>query len=365
MKKKVLLMAKLPPPTTGATIMNKVIIDSTLINYTFDTRVISVNFPKNTKDFGRYTIGKILKVFKYAFILIREIISFKPDLVYFTLTQRGPVFFRDAFYVLIMKIFRKKIIIHLHGIGIDNYSKKSKIYNYVYKRTFKNTSLICLSHLVAPDVNNVYDEEPFAINYGIEDYYPKLKDKMQESDKIRILFLSNYMKMKGVFDFIEMMEYISGKSIDFQAKMIGSPTDISVDELKEYVKEKNLEDKVQVVGPVYGDDKFVEFLNSDIYVFPTLWESFGVVALEAMQFNLPIVASRVGSLPHIVSDNETGFLAEKGNVKDFSEKIITLIEDDELRQKFGKNARDRFVELFIQRKFEENIQDAFIKTLEQ
>jgi len=173
------------------------------------------------------------------------------------------------------------------------------------------------------------------------------------------------MKMKGVFDFIEMMEYISGKSIDFQAKMIGSPTDISVDELKEYVKEKNLEDKVQVVGPVYGDDKFVEFLNSDIYVFPTLWESFGVVALEAMQFNLPIVASRVGSLPHIVSDNETGFLAEKGNVKDFSEKIITLIEDDELRQKFGKNARDRFVELFIQRKFEENIQDAFIKTLEQ
>lgn len=73
-------------------------------------------------------------------------------------------------------------------------------------------------------------------------------------------------------------------------------------------------------------------------------ESFGIVALEAMAMGRPIVASRIGGLPDIVADGETGFLVPPGDSITLREAIQRLLDDPSLRERMGAMAKQRVVE---------------------
>ena len=75
-------------------------------------------------------------------------------------------------------------------------------------------------------------------------------------------------------------------------------------------------------------------------------ESFGVALVEASAASLPIVSVRVGGIPEIVSDGETGLLTEVGDVEGMAERVITLATDRQLRESFGEAARLRALEKF-------------------
>ncbi len=80
---------------------------------------------------------------------------------------------------------------------------------------------------------------------------------------------------------------------------------------------------------------------SDVLVLPSLSEGFPVTILEAMASGLSIVATTVGGLPEIVKDGENGFLVEPNNYGQIAEKVILLLEDEELRYKISKNNKER------------------------
>lgn len=83
-------------------------------------------------------------------------------------------------------------------------------------------------------------------------------------------------------------------------------------------------------------EKLIEAYNlSDIYLFPTRLEGFGLSVSEAMGCGKPIITTDCSSLPELVIDGKGGFLCEKDNVNDFVEKIRTLGEDSALRKEMG------------------------------
>lgn len=77
---------------------------------------------------------------------------------------------------------------------------------------------------------------------------------------------------------------------------------------------------------------------SDVCVMPSLYESFGMVALEAMACGIPVIASRVGGLTFTVRDGETGFLVPERNSKALAEKLNLVLGDECLRQRLGHRA---------------------------
>jgi len=79
----------------------------------------------------------------------------------------------------------------------------------------------------------------------------------------------------------------------------------------------------------------------DVCVFPSRYEPFGIVLLEAMASGKPVVASKVGGIPFVVEDGKTGLLFERGNVEVLAEKIIMLLRDEELRKRMGEAGRER------------------------
>jgi N-acetyl-alpha-D-glucosaminyl L-malate synthase BshA len=97
-------------------------------------------------------------------------------------------------------------------------------------------------------------------------------------------------------------------------------------------------DKISFVGK---QPNIVDYLSaSDVLLLPSEQESFGLAALEAMACEVPVIASRVGGIPEVVTDGETGFLAEVGDVEKMAEAAARLLANQELRVEMGRRARE-------------------------
>jgi glycosyltransferase involved in cell wall biosynthesis len=87
---------------------------------------------------------------------------------------------------------------------------------------------------------------------------------------------------------------------------------------------------------------------ADVIVIPSQeYESFGLTAIEAMSYGIPIVATNIGGLPETIGENgDCGFHTDIGDINEFSRNIIRLIKDESLAKKMGKNGLDRVDKLF-------------------
>jgi glycosyltransferase involved in cell wall biosynthesis len=91
----------------------------------------------------------------------------------------------------------------------------------------------------------------------------------------------------------------------------------------------------------WRDDAAAWMNACDIFLFPSLWEGFGLVLLEAMAARLPVVASRVSAIPEVVADGETAILVAPRDVEGFADALARLIADAPLRRHMGLLGRDR------------------------
>jgi len=94
------------------------------------------------------------------------------------------------------------------------------------------------------------------------------------------------------------------------------------------------------------DDTHVLLAAADLFCHPTLAEAFGLVIAEAMASGLPVVASRVGGIPEVVSEGETGLLVPPGDAGALAGAIDRLVDSPRLRRRLGAAARKRAVERF-------------------
>ena len=364
MKKKVLCVLQLPPPVHGVSIMNEYVINSKLLNETFEIKVIDLKFGKSIKDLQRFTFNKVYKSFLYGLKIAKNILLYKPDLIYFTISPTGFAFYRDAYYIFLIKLLRVKILIHLHGKGIEGNAMNSKLKNILYKRVFKQTNVICLSELLANDIKKVYGDTPFIIPNGIKN---QLKSdfiaKQSYNRELQILYLSNFIKNKGILVLLDALAILKTQGFSFKAKLVGAPSNITIQELEKIIREEKLTSFIDVVGPLMGDAKFEAYKETDIFVFPTYNDSFPLVTLEAMQFGLPIVSTFEGSIPDIVINNETGFLVEKENPTMLAEKIAILLKDNNMRVAMGEKGCNRYIKNYTLEHFEYNMFKTFQKVL--
>ncbi len=358
-KPKVLFLVQLPPPVHGVSLMNTYIIESDIINKNFDFNVIDLRFVNSMDQLQKFSISKVLTVLKYCFEIAYKMLIFKPQLVYFTLMPTGLGFYRDAFYVFILKIFKTKIILHLHGKGIKK-NTNNVVKKKIYKWVFSNTYIICLSERLTEDISDVYSGDPFIVPNGIE-VQPKINGIINLSNKSipQILFLSNYTRNKGILVLIEALSILKKQGYIFNARFVGAPFDITTEFLQKTIINQNLTEVVKIIGPLYDKNKFLEFQNADIFVFPTYNDVFGLVNLEAMQYSLPVISTFEGSIPDIVIDNLTGFLVETQNAQMLAEKIAILLNDKDLRIKMGKKGYERFLNNFTLNHFESNMNTTF------
>ncbi len=360
-KTRILLFIKLPPPLTGATLINSYVNNSKLLNDKYNIQTISISFKKTIEDVRIISFKKIIIVINLYLKLFISLIRFKPKLIYFQISPIGWAFYRDFIYVLIIKLFRKHIVFHLHGKGIKDACENSYFKKLIYKFAFRGSSIVCLSNMLANDINQVYAGTPYIVNNGIPIFSDILECAFHdEKNKIEVLFLSNLLYSKGILVFLDALSVLDTSSREkIQVKIVGNEAEISSTMLNKEIKKRGLQNFVVYIGPKYGEEKLNIYHNTDILIYPTLNDAFPVVILEAMQFGIPVIASIEGAIPDIIEDGINGFLVEKNKPEQITSKLIQLIDNPDLRIDMGKNGKTKFLNNYTLEIFERNIQSVF------
>lgn len=363
MKPRILFIVQLPPPIHGVTLMNKYAIENPCWEKDFIVKTLPMHFGQKLDDIGKITPGKVLHMFRFMLKLCGRLISFRPSLVYFTIVPTGKIFYRDALLTGLIKIFCRRIVFHLHKKGVKEMANDSYHKKWLLKTTFKGVRAICLSEKLTEDIRTIYEPRPFILPNGIDVVNNNVRKP--ENEVLQIIYLSNLVINKGIEVFLRSLVDLYNQGCRFMARIVGAPVDYTIEQAKEFCEQAGIGHVVDVVGPRFEKDKFDELNNADIFVLPSFNECAPLSILEAMQFGLPVVATRVGGIPDIISDGENGLLISPGNVKELTFKLKQLLNDKTLRTNIGNNARESFIQKYTLSNFYEGLTGIFKQVLNE
>lgn len=159
------------------------------------------------------------------------------------------------------------------------------------------------------------------------------------SDEKLILFVGGLKPIKGIEYLIQAMSSI--KQSETKAKLLLVGQGEERERLEQLAKSLGLNDYVRFIGEIPNEEVPEYMAASDVFVLPSLSESFGIVNLEAMASGLPIVATRVGGLPEIIKEGNNGFLVEPKNPKEIAEKVLLILKDEELSSRISRSNKEK------------------------
>ncbi len=363
--KRVLFIAQYPPPVHGASLMNLYTRESTRITSEFDCRFINLATAESIGDIEKAGIRKFGKVLQLYVRVARCLIGFKPHLCYITPSPIGLSFLKDCLVVVICKVFRRKILVHLHGKGIASRANKSKLMCGIYRSLFSGTHVICLSSRLSQDVADVYSGRPFILPNGIPDLCER-RERQVRGGPVRILFLSNFIASKGVLVLVEALALLqkrNERNKKFLCRLVGADNDMKAPDLQDLIEERGLGERVSLMGPKFGAEKADEFAWADILVFPTYRDCFPLVILEAMMHGRAVVSTYEGAIPEIIDHGRNGILCRQRDVEDLAQGIEGLLGNRESIRRLGMEARKKFSEQFDFPKFESKLADTINQCL--
>ena len=173
---------------------------------------------------------------------------------------------------------------------------------------------------------------------GIERDYNFRRRYAMDNEKI-ILFMGRLVYEKGIQHLISAMPKILDGYHD--TKLVIGGKGGMMDELKEQVNAMGISEKVCFAGYLNGKDVQKMYKAADISVFPSTYEPFGIVALEAMLSENPVVVSDIGGLNEIVQHRENGMKAYCGNPNSIADSILELLYDHKLCAEITKKAKNK------------------------
>lgn len=187
-----------------------------------------------------------------------------------------------------------------------------------------------------------------------------LRRKLGLPNGILAVYSGKLNRGKGLEHLISAWETVARNTDGAHLVLVGSGGNQSLSceaQTRRAVEELGLQSSVTFTG--YTENVHEYLQASDIFVFPTEYEAFGLSLVEAMSCGLPSIATRVGGIPGIVSHLENGALVDPGDPESLAWSIIALLEQPDLRRRIGVEARDTVRQRFSIRAVAEQHKDLF------
>jgi L-malate glycosyltransferase len=234
--------------------------------------------------------------------------------------------------------------------GIEQSDAVTAVSEYLKRRTIEEFQVQREVQVVPNFVDcNVYGRSTDA----------NLRGKFAAPDEAILIHISNFRPLKRVEDVIETFSMVRKKT---KAKllMVGDGPDRRKAEW--LANTHGIADDVLFLGKQNNMNEVLSI--SDILLLPSELESFGLVALEAMACEVPVIATRVGGIPEVVRDGTDGFLYDVGNVPSMAEGCLRILGEPQLRSSMGEAARDRARE-FCASKIVQQYEALYATTIKQ
>lgn len=362
-KLKVLLVGQTPPPFHGQAISIQRILDGKYDRLEFFH--VRMAFSRSIEEVGRFIPGKFLHLFKVIASVI--FMRFRHDLRvlhYPPAGQNRVPMYRDLAILLATRWLFEKTVFFFHARGVSElYARLPPWTQCLFRRAYFRADLaITLSEQSLVDAHGLKAMKSVILPHGLADEYPRfMKARKRNDEMLKMLFVGILRESKGVLVLLEACRTLKASGLDFTVKLVG---EFETEEFRQkvfcWVKEKGLQGCVDFPGVLTDEPKWASYADSHIFCFPTFGETFGLVVLEAMQFELPVVATPVGAIPSMVEEGRSGFIVPVDSSKALAEKLTLLVKSPDLREQMGKRGREIYVERYTVGRFRRDLEEAFL-----
>ncbi len=156
---------------------------------------------------------------------------------------------------------------------------------------------------------------------------------MAKKEERIVTHISNFRKVKRIPDVIKIFNKIQ-QNIPAKLMMVGDGPEKQ--KAEDLCRELGIEDKVIFFGNSNEIDRILSY--TDLFLLPSETESFGLAALEAMAWSVPVISSNSGGLPEVNFDGISGYLSDVGDTETMGENALKILRDDATLNKFKENA---------------------------
>ena len=173
---------------------------------------------------------------------------------------------------------------------------------------------------------------------GIDKVFNVTKHNIREKQNgfVDILFIGYCGRIKGLFHLVEAMMVLKRQGQNnFYLHIVGETQKdpIYFNKIQRFIYKNSLNDRIKFYGQMYGNDLECAWDQANIFILPSLWESYGLVIIEAMTRGIPVIATNVGAIPELVTDCVSGLIVPPKDSRALAEAIIKLSTDYSLRNK--------------------------------
>lgn len=256
-------------------------------------------------------------------------------------TCSGKSFYRSVIDLVLARRLGCRVVLHIHGAKFDEFVAREprwrrRIVSWALAHADRVISLSRAWHkkivAIAPQARVVVVENAVDI--------PPVAPPPRSATGCHFLLLARMDEWKGIDDLLAACALLHNSRVTFELTLAGPPgTAGDSESLQRKIDTLSLEACVKYVGSVAGDAKRALLAWADVYVQPSHHEGMPIAVLEAMAASLPVIATRVGGMPEMLSDGRCGLITPPRDPQGLADAMDTLASDPPRRIAMAQAAR--------------------------
>ncbi len=365
------LIGPIPPPPFGCSNLNW-----SLLQAAGQSRFRFIHIDTTDRrpyfNYGQLDFVNVYLALKHLAQLVWVLLTQSVRIVYLTVSTTPLAYLRDGLFIVIARLFGKKIVAHSHGR--ENrlfYDRSNPVLRWFIRTTLGSvTHAACEGEIMRPVVFRglIANEKVWAVPNGAADLYEgrdpvALRPAQTPEGRLQVAFVAHMWEPKGYREILavapEVLQACPAASFVFAGRWASPEEEAATRQL---VAELGLEPHVRFLGLISDEAKAQLLVESHVFAFPSKFWTEGqpLSVIDAMAAGLPVIASAVGCIPENVPDGTHSILIEMGDRAALRAGLIALLTDPELRRRMGAANRQRFLTHYHERVFAQGMERLFV-----
>ena len=357
---KVIIVGQIPPPFHGQSVMIKAMADG--LAGRLDYELVPMRFSREVDENGDFGIRKLVHLVELVFRVLRLLLKYPGSILYYPpAPPKWSTVLRDLVFLSCVRPFAGKTVFHFHAYGLGNFLQSRSWLKRIGWAFMKPDVAIILGELCRKDAEVVGAKRVMTLPYGID--VPVVEGAVGRKDEeLRILFVGLHIESKGILDLLDTAHILKSTGTCFKIHTVGPWKNSKMRNAFEIKRRAlGLDEQVICRGELTGEILWAEYAEADLFFFPTFFEfeTFGLVVVEAMAYELPVISSDWRGPGDIVEDGVTGFVCPVHDSQAYAGAIASLLSDSDLRKSMGDSARKLYEQKYMDTQFIDSIETVF------
>ncbi|MBN1480501.1 glycosyltransferase family 4 protein [candidate division KSB1 bacterium] len=234
-------------------------------------------------------------------------------------------FWEKCAYICAGKVAGKKIVVHIHGALFKEFYKTSSrpAQKLIIRFLRRCDAIFVLSRSWKDFFSKIVcDNKLYIVENGIN--LAPFKNIGKKPARFSIVHMGEVSARKGIYDILKVAEVLQRQKFKVHFDIVGPG---ELDKVSALIQQKKIEDYITLHGAQFGEKRYVYFQRAHCFILASYGEGFPIALIEALAAGLPVVTTRVGGIPDMITHGVHGFLCEPGNIDEIANAIQHYIQN--------------------------------------